>query len=81
LLHPDLVPEDLPTAWKQHWRVASVLHAAADLGTLCLPLPSSTTESAILEVLRLVWQQSEVVRVCFQRPALAPAEKLAGINL
>jgi hypothetical protein len=67
------------TAWdaaapvKAQLRAAGALHAAAGGGTAAVLLPDERSPSVeqLAEWLRWAWQQTEVGRVCFMRPAPA----------
>jgi hypothetical protein len=64
-----LTPWDVNLPVKQQWRAAGILHAAAEQGTLGLVLPPDRAVGAgeVADWLQLMWQQTDVVRVCFMR--------------
>jgi ATP cone domain len=64
-----LTPWELNLPVKQQWRAAGILHAAAEHGTLVLVLPTdrAVPSEDVAAWLQTMWQQTEVVRVRFQR--------------
>lgn len=75
-LHPEPLAEELPVLWKKHWRIASSLQSTLDMGIVRLPLPPGTPPTAILDLLKILWSQTELLRVRFEKPRPNPIEKL-----
>ncbi len=68
---PDADPEQVAgiTPWdrlanaKSQWRVAGALHGVAEQGTLLLHVPAGATAEELFEMLRTIWEQTDVGRV------------------
>ncbi len=60
---PGLTPWDCQSPLKSQWRAAGTLHAVAERGTLLLHLAAETTPAEWLDILRSIWQQTDVARV------------------
>src|SRR5262249_54530794 len=62
-------------ALKRQLRAVAPWHAATELGTVTLPLPDEPpTAEELVELLRHLWRQTDVVRVRLPR-ATAPAPR------
>jgi hypothetical protein len=77
---PELPPEPLGpfVALKRQVRAVALWHTTTELGTVALALPEEPPAAEeLVELLRQLWRQTDVVRVRFLRPA-TPAPRMVA---